>query len=102
MKSAWKVAVIGAGPAGIACAVQLKRAGIIPMVFEQGRIGGLLNNAYRVENYPGFPEGISGPSLVRKFKKQMQQWHIRVIHESVGLVSFVKGSYMIKAKTFFP
>ncbi|HIE03451.1 MAG TPA: FAD-dependent oxidoreductase, partial [Candidatus Latescibacteria bacterium] len=47
-----KVVVIGAGPAGVAAAIQLKRYGIKPLVFEKDRIGGLLWNANLVENYP--------------------------------------------------
>jgi thioredoxin reductase len=55
-----EVAIIGAGPAGIAAAIQLKRFNIEPIVFEQDEIGGLLRNAHLVENYPGFPAGIAG------------------------------------------
>jgi len=78
-----EVAIIGAGPAGIAAAVQLKRYGIEPLVFEKGRIGGLLWNANLVENYPGFPEGISGPELVGKLEAQLRKASIDVIYEEV-------------------
>ena len=54
------VIIIGAGPAGVAAAIQLKRSGLKPIVFEKDRIGGLLANANLVENYPGFPDGLSG------------------------------------------
>ncbi|MCK4410221.1 MAG: NAD(P)-binding protein, partial [Candidatus Eisenbacteria sp.] len=56
--------IIGAGPAGIAAAVQLARHGVAAVVFEGGPTGGLLRTAWRVENFPGFPGGISGPELV--------------------------------------
>jgi len=49
-----KVAIIGAGPAGIATAIQLRRYGINPLLFEKEKVGGLLRNANLVENYPGF------------------------------------------------
>ncbi|HHI03008.1 MAG TPA: FAD-dependent oxidoreductase, partial [candidate division Zixibacteria bacterium] len=52
-----EVIIIGAGPAGIAAAIQLKRSGLNPAIFEKKKIGGLLNNANLVENYPGFPGG---------------------------------------------
>ncbi|MFC1726893.1 FAD-dependent oxidoreductase, partial [candidate division KSB1 bacterium] len=54
------VIIIGAGPAGIAAAIQLRRYNIEPVVFEKNEIGGLLRNAGRIENYPGFPEGVTG------------------------------------------
>ncbi len=46
--------IIGAGPAGIAAALQLHRYGINPIILEKDKIGGLLRNADLVENYPGF------------------------------------------------
>ena len=78
-----EVVIIGAGPAGIATAIQLKRCTIEPLIFEQEAIGGLLRNANLVENYPGFPEGISGMSLVELFKKHMKNAGVNVTFERV-------------------
>ena len=66
-KSNIRIAIIGAGPAGIACAIQLIRQGYSPIIFEKGEIGGLLKNANLVENYLGFPGGISGKKLCSLF-----------------------------------
>ena len=79
--------IIGAGPAGIAAAVYLKRAGADPLVFERDEIGGLLRNAHLVENYPGFPDGIGGPELVELFKRQLVRWRIDTRMEEVHSVS---------------
>jgi len=84
-----QIAVIGAGPGGIAAAVQLKRFGFNPLVFERGDIGGLLRNAHWVENYPGFPRGISGPDLVAHMKAHLEFLDIPVIHEDVLQVDFL-------------
>ena len=78
------VAIIGAGPSGIAAAIQLKRYGFDPVVFEAERIGGLLNNAHLVENYPGFPDGISGAELVKLFARQGQNRSIKIRFEPVN------------------
>jgi len=67
------VAIIGAGPAGIAAGIQLLRCGFRPMLFDERAAGGLLWNAHRVENYPGFPGGISGPRLARRMVRQLLQ-----------------------------
>jgi len=82
------VAIVGAGPAGISAAIYLKRAGIDPLVFERKRIGGLLINANLVENYPGFPDGISGRDLVRLLVEQLSRIGIKVIIDEVLRVEF--------------
>lgn len=89
-----EVLIIGAGPAGMAAALQLKRYGITPRIFERGRAGGLLWNANCVENYPGFPSGISGPDLVRIFLDQIQG--IRISSEEVNELSWDEGLFHAK------
>lgn len=78
--------IVGCGPAGLAAAVQLKRLGLTPVVFEKGRIGGLLVNAHLVENYPGFPEGIRGIELVGLMKEHLRRLGIEVMFEEVTLL----------------
>ena len=73
-----EVIIIGAGPAGLAAALQLKRYGIDPLIFEQERFGGLLHNANLVENYPGFPGGIPGPELIQLFEEQFKDYDLRL------------------------
>lgn len=71
-----QVVIIGAGPAGLTAAMQLRRYGLTPRVFEAGRAGGLLWNANLVENYPGFPKGIPGPQLAALFRAQAERWGV--------------------------
>lgn len=73
--------IVGAGPAGITAAIQLKRCGIPFVLLERKKVGGLLRNANLVENYPGFPEGISGPALVARFRRQMERLGVEVSHD---------------------
>lgn len=76
-------AIIGGGPAGTACAIQLKRHGIDPILFEKNEIGGLLRNANRVENYPGFSEGIDGIAFTNLMKSHLVNAGIHPIFETV-------------------
>jgi thioredoxin reductase (NADPH) len=91
-----EAAVIGAGPSGAAAAVQLKRYGIDPLVFEKDRVGGLLCNANHVENYPGFPGGISGPELVERIQRQLKQVGVEVLNEKVIELDYKEGCFFIQ------
>jgi thioredoxin reductase (NADPH) len=83
-----EVVIIGAGPAGIAAAIQLRRYHIEPLLLERKAIGGLLKNAYLVENYPGFPEGVKGLDLVELFEKQLKNAGVTVSFESVQKLDY--------------
>ena len=87
--------IIGAGPAGLATALQLKRYGINPLIFERDQIGGLLHNANLVENYPGFPGGISGPNLVRIFKDHVRVNSLRIKPENVEGLTHHDGVFQV-------
>ncbi|MDD5094876.1 MAG: NAD(P)/FAD-dependent oxidoreductase [Dehalococcoidia bacterium] len=91
------VVVIGAGPGGIAAAIQLKRYGIEPLLLEKDRIGGLLLNAHRVENYPGFPEGIAGIDLAGLFEAQLKGIGVRVCFEEVLRLDY-EDAFLIQTR----
>lgn len=90
-----EVIIIGAGPAGLATALQLKRYGINPLIFERDQIGGLLHNANLVENYPGFPGGISGPELVRIFKDHVRVNSLRIKPKNVDGLTHHDGVFQV-------
>ena len=91
------VIIIGAGPAGLATAIQLKRFGVHPILFERAEAGGLLRNANLVENYPGFPPGISGVDLVSLFIQQSRNLSIEVTYEEV--IELVYDKEIFQART---
>ena len=91
----YPVVIIGAGPAGLAAAMQLKRQGIDPVVLERKQVGGLLLNANLVENYPGFVKGISGPDLVKLFGNQADRLGVDILIEEVISVHYEKANFRI-------
>jgi thioredoxin reductase len=101
MRKKLRVAIIGAGPAGIAAAIQLTRSGIKPIIFEQYKIGGLLKNAHWIENYPGFPKGISGDSLVRHLYDHIKAWVIKVKMQRVRSLKKSQSRYIIRARRIY-
>lgn len=83
-----KVAIIGAGPAGIATALQLKKYGISFYLIEKKRIGGLIYYANHISNYPGYPKGISGGKLCEIYKKQLQYLKIDIDIDEVININY--------------
>lgn len=90
------VVIIGGGPAGAACALQFKRYDIYPLLIEKHSIGGLLQNANSVDNYPGFPYGISGTRLCGLIEKQLNNNKVRILKDEVKSVSFFDENFIIK------
>lgn len=66
----YDVIVIGAGPAGFTCAIYTSRDGWKTLILEKAASGGLIVKTHRIENYPGFPDGIDGSELMERFQVQ--------------------------------
>ncbi|TET79038.1 MAG: NAD(P)/FAD-dependent oxidoreductase, partial [Candidatus Cloacimonadota bacterium] len=91
-----EIVIIGAGPAGISCAIQLKRFGLEPVLFEKDVAGGLLINANLVENYPGFPSGITGNELAELFRRQLTRFSITLRRIEVTELDYNERNFIIK------
>ena len=92
------VAVIGAGPCGIAASIFLKRAGFDIILFERKKIGGLLLNANLVENYPGFPYGINGLKLCKLMEEHLKKWNIKPLIKEVKKIIVENDYFYVNIK----
>jgi thioredoxin reductase (NADPH) len=100
MKEA-KLVIIGSGPAGFTAAIYAARANMEPILFEgffSGPSGGQLMTTTDVENYPGFPQGISGPELVDQFRKQALRFGTTILTEDVESVDFTQHPFIVNGK----
>ena len=79
--------IVGAGPAGLSAAIYAARMGLDVLVVEKGIAGGLMLEIPFIENYPGFPGGVSGPELARLMVEQAKSngAEIRELEEAVEL-----------------
>ncbi len=104
--SKYDVIIIGGGPAGLSAGIYTARARLSTLLIERGAFGGQILNTEWVENYPGFPEGISGIDLTELMHKQAEKFGLETLLDEVTGIDITKdpktvissgGSYTARA-----
>jgi len=93
------IVIAGTGPAGLTAAIYAARAELKPLVIEGSTPGGQLIVSHEVENYPGFPETISGSELMQQFRAQAERFGAGFVTGEVTAVERIDGGYAITKGT---
>jgi thioredoxin reductase (NADPH) len=106
MAKKYQLIVVGGGPAGLTAGLYSARAGFTVLLIEKEVIGGQIANAERVDNYPGFPKGISGFELVQLIQQQAMNHGLETMSGEVtgltsgygnNMVSTTEGDFIAQA-----
>jgi thioredoxin reductase (NADPH) len=95
----YDVIIIGAGPAGLTAGLYTSRHNNKTLILEGKKIGGKTLEAHWVENYPGFPEGISGPDLMKLMEKQARKFGAEIKQETVIGISDLSDLKMLSTRS---
>src|SRR3990167_9208631 len=87
----YDIAIIGGGPAGLTAGLYAKRAAMSTILLERYLPGGQVLLTERIENYPGFPDGITGPELINRMKEQALNLGLLIKQEAVIDIKEEKG-----------
>ena len=87
--------VVGSGPAGLTAALYAAREGIETLVIERGGIGGQAGVTERLDNFPGFPEGISGSEFADRLRQQAERFGVEILSAQDVTGIGVDGDYRI-------
>jgi thioredoxin reductase (NADPH) len=90
------VIIIGSGPAGLTAGLYTARAELKPLLLTGNEIGGQISLTTDVENYPGFPEAITGPELIERMREQAEKFGCRIEHDYVTRVDFLRHPFLLE------
>lgn len=90
------VIILGSGPAGLTAALYAARANLNPLVIAGPDLGGQIATTTDVENFPGFPDGLTGPELSQLMQKQAERFGARVEFDAIVSVDFGQPPFQLK------
>jgi thioredoxin reductase (NADPH) len=94
-KDYYDVIIIGSGPAGLTAGIYTSREGLATLVIEKSGIGGQVGMTKQMDNFPGFPDGISGAELAGRLRKQAERFGVEILQAKTVTSITVDGNYRV-------
>jgi thioredoxin reductase (NADPH) len=91
-----KLIIVGSGPAGYTAAIYAGRAELSPLVLAGLQFGGQLMLTTDVENYPGFPDGVTGPAMMELFQKQAERFGATILMEDATTIDVSQRPFQVR------
>ncbi|MBC3615852.1 thioredoxin-disulfide reductase [Vibrio metschnikovii] len=91
-----KLLILGSGPAGYTAAVYAARANLNPVLVTGMQQGGQLTTTTEVENWPGDPEGLTGPNLMERMKQHAERFETEIVFDHINQVDFSTRPFRLK------
>lgn len=92
--------IIGAGPAGLTAALYAGRSRLNTLLIEKMAVGGIILMSETIENYPGFPKGISTQELMSRMEEQVKELGIKILSDEVSDLDCINKKVRTSSETF--
>jgi thioredoxin reductase (NADPH) len=101
MEKTWDVIIVGAGPAGLTAGIYAARQGHTTLILDGGKVGGRALEAHRIDNFPGFPKGVTGEELMHLFHDQAARFGAEFRRETVIGLNDIGEAKMVSTRGGF-
>jgi thioredoxin reductase (NADPH) len=94
----YDLVIIGAGPAGLTAGIYAARSGLKTVILERTTPGGLVSTTDRIENFPGFPDGIKGSEIGERMVEQARRFGVEIFSAEARGIERGRSGYLVRAE----